>query len=417
MKTEVIQQSEVTSSEFSFPQNEVLKPVRVGFYSFRQSIVSGIKFEFIQLRIRYSILKIIFRQYRNPKTVYTIMKTFHRLRRKLLGPYRIRKVASIEGKYYWDLYTPGFGSRAFDNFFLGEAARIVPTQMKTNRFTNIFIAVTKKCPLQCEHCVEWESLNKKEKLNITDLKKIVLTFQNYGTSLIQLTGGEPLLKVNDLVELIGSAKPETDFWILTSGYNLTLENAQRLKRAGLTGVVISLDHFDPNQHNQFRGFKDSFDWVKTAVKNSISTNLVTALSICVTRSFVSDSNLMTYAKLAKRLGVAFVQLLEPRAVGHYSGMDVTLTREHERILEDFYLKMNYNKKYAEYPIVTYHGYHQRQIGCFGSGNRNLYVDTDGDLHACPFCQTKMGSALSKDADAFITTMQSVGCHTFRSYSN
>ena len=417
MKTELIPESEVRDDFISFPQNEVAKPVRVGFYSFRQSIVSGIKFEFIQLRIRYSILKIIFLRYRNPKTIYTIMKKFHRLRQELLGPYRIRKVASVDGKYYWDLYAPGFGSPAFNNFFLGEAARIVPTRMKSNRFTNIFISVTKKCPLQCEHCFEWDSLNKKEKLNIGDLKKIALTFQNYGTSLIQLTGGEPLLRVDDLVDLIGSSQQKTDFWVLTSGYNLTLENAQKLKRAGLTGVVISLDHFDSNQHNQFRGYKDSFDWVKTAVKNSIATNLVTALSICVTRSFISDSNLMAYTNLAKKLGVAFIQLLEPRAVGHYNGVDVSLTREHERILEDFYLKMNYDKEYVGYPIITYHGYHQRQIGCFGSGDRNLYVDTDGDLHACPFCQSKMGNALSEDTDAFINNLQSVGCHSFKSFSH
>jgi len=417
METELIQRSVLTNAQSSFPQNEIVKPARVGFYSFRQSIVSGIKFEFIQFRIRYAILKIIFRQYRNPKAVFTIMKTFYKLRRKLLGPYRIRKVASVDGKYYWDLYTPGFGSHSFDNFFLGEAARIVPTQLKTNRFTNIFIAVTKKCPLQCEHCFEWDSLNKREKLSITELKKIVHTFQRYGTSLIQLTGGEPLLRVNDLVEIIGSSKQETDFWALTSGYNLTLENAQKLKKAGLTGVVISLDHFDPDQHNQFRGFRDSFDWVKTAVKNSITTNLVTALSICVTRSFVSESNLLAYASLAKKLGVAFIQLVEPRAVGHYRGMDVTLAREHESILEDFYLKMNYDKKYVGYPIITYHGYHQRQIGCFGSGDRNLYIDTDGDLHACPFCQTKMGSALSEDTDASIDNLRSMGCHSFRSFSD
>ncbi len=417
MKTELAQRPDVKENEFvPFPEN-VIKPVRVGFYSFRQRIVSGITFEIIQLQIRYSILKTIFLRYRNPLVVYTITKTFRQLRRKILGPYRISKVASVDGKYYWDLYAPGFGSRAFSNFFLSEAARIIPSGMKTNRLTNTFIAVTKKCPLQCEHCFEWESLNRREQLSISDLKKIVSKFQNSGTSLIQLTGGEPLLRVNDLLEIISTARPETDFWVLTSGYNLTLENAQKLKSAGLTGVVISLDHFDPGQHNQFRGFKESFDWVQTAVKNSIVTNLVTALSICVTRSFVSESNLLAYAELAKKLGVSFIQLLEPRAVGHYKGMDVSLTTEHERILESFYLTMNYSKKYARYPIITYHGYHQRQVGCFGSGNRNLYVDTDGDIHACPFCQTKMGSALSGDVDTLMTRLQSAGCHSFKSIAD
>ena len=33
------------------------------------------------------------------------------------------------------------------------------------------------------------------------------------------------------------------------------------------------------------------------------------------------------------------------------------------------------------------GYHQRRVGCF-SGSRSVYVDSAGDVHACPFCHTK-----------------------------
>ncbi len=32
-------------------------------------------------------------------------------------------------------------------------------------------------------------------------------------------------------------------------------------------------------------------------------------------------------------------------------------------------------------------YHQRRVGCF-SGSRSVYVDSVGDVHACPFCHTK-----------------------------
>ena len=122
---------------------------------------------------------------------------------------------------------------------------------------------------------------------------------------------------------------------------------------------------------------------------------------------------MAYADFAKSLGVSFIQILEPKAVGHYKDKDVLLTKEHEAILTKFYLQMNYEKKYSGYPIITYHGYHQRQIGCFGSGNRNLYVDTDGDIHACPFCRQKMGNVLSDDLSASIENLQAAGCRDFQ----
>ena len=37
-----------------------------------------------------------------------------------------------------------------------------------------------------------------------------------------------MMKVNDLLEIIKSSKHGTDFWIFTSGYNLTMENAIKL---------------------------------------------------------------------------------------------------------------------------------------------------------------------------------------------
>ena len=37
--------------------------------------------------------------------------------------------------------------------------------------------------------------------------------------------------------------------------------------------------------------------------------------------------------------------------------------------------------------MLYHGYHQNRIGCF-AGSRSIYIDSVGDVHACPFCHTK-----------------------------
>jgi MoaA/NifB/PqqE/SkfB family radical SAM enzyme len=222
-----------------------------------------------------------------------------------------------------------------------------------------------------------------------------------------------MLRVNDIIEILNSAKPGTEFWILTSGYNFTKENAEKLKKAGLTGVVISLDHFSPEMHNIFRGSAKSFDWAQLAVKNALASKLVTALSICVSKSFVSDSNLFEYAELAQKMGVSFIQILEPRSVGHYRGKDVKLKPEHEKILEDFYFRMNYDEKYRKYPIVVYHGFHQRKFGCFAAGNRNLYIDTDGDINACPFCHAKIGNAITGNIDHSIEKLQSAGCHEFK----
>jgi MoaA/NifB/PqqE/SkfB family radical SAM enzyme len=376
-----------------------------------QKIITGLRKKLIRLRVGLHMAKVV---YSNCHHVFRCVKTLEKLaqhRRDYAGD-KIRKIVRVDGKYYWDLYIPGYHSDAITNFFDGEANRTLGNKKRTMRFTNILIAITKRCPLKCEHCFEWDALNEKETLTIPEIKTIVAGFQEKGTGIIQLTGGEPMLNPDGVVEILSSSKPGTDFWILTSGYNLTLENARKLKNAGLTGVVVSMDHFDPGIHNLFRGSEKSFDWVQAGVKNAIESDLVTALSICVSKSFITESNLMAYAEMAKNMGVSFIQILEPRSVGHYNGKDVLLDRGHEDILEAFYLKLNYQKKFRRYPIVCYHGYYQRKTGCFGSGNRSLYVDTDGDIHACPFCRIKTGSALSANLDREIEQLESQGCHKY-----
>ena len=381
-----------------------------------QTIISGWRMRWLEFRIRMTIARVVFRHVKSPVKWISILQTLDQHRRSYLGEHRIKKLVRVDGRYHWDLYVPGWGSKVFNEFIAGEVNRITPVHRKSNRFVNVFMAITKKCPLQCEHCFEWEALNNKEKLTSNDLHNMVATIQEKGTGQIQLTGGEPMLRINDIVDVVTTFRKGSEFWILTSGFGLTLEKARRLKDAGLTGVVISLDHFVPELHNQFRGFENAYAWVEKAVASAKEVHLVTAISLCATRSFVSEVNLMAYADLAMHLGVAFVQIIEPKAVGHYEGQDVLLHPEHIQELESFYLKMNLDPAFAKYPIINYHGYHQRRSGCLASGNRMLYIDTDGDLHACPFCRKKYGSLLHGQFDAALTHLQRQGCHSFKTSS-
>ncbi len=383
----------------------------------KQTLVSGWRKKLAVLSFRLTIIGIAIKSYTNPWNWIYIPLALIKLRRKNLGQHYLIKLAYVNKRYYWGLYTPGWNAIPFKRFIAAEMNHIIPVKQKVNRFINAYVAITKKCSLQCEHCYEWDNLNKKETLSAEQLKSVVAKIQERGVSQIHFSGGEPLLKVDLLIDILNSAKKETDFWVLTSGFKLTSDNAKKLKTAGLNGVIISLDHFDPEKHNQFRGFKDAYYWVEKGVQNAIENQLVVALSLCTTTDFTTLDNLITYANLAKKMGVSFIQVLEPKAVGHYSGKEVSLSEDQIRLLENFYLEMNYNPKYKEYPLISYHGYYQRRQGCYAAGNRSFYVDADGDLNACPFCQSKSGNVLDTDFDNSISKLQNSGCHQFTSNKN
>ena len=350
-------------------------------------ILSPLRSTLVQLKVGLHIVRLALREYKSLTKVSAVLTKLFNLKKAILGAVN-SKVVKVDGRYYHYLYAPGYPSPNFDQYIMGEFNRIMPTQQKANALTFIHLAVTKKCPLKCEHCLEWHNLNKPESLDADDLAAIVDKFRTEGIAQFHFSGGEPMVRVKDMLPLIKRGRGEPEFYILTSGFNFTAANAGALKAAGLTGVVISLDHFDAAKHDRFRGSPGSFTDVMQAVHHAHANKLVVALTICVTRAFLSWENLLRYAALAKKLNVAFIQILEPRAVGHYEGKDIFLDNDHLQLLDRFFCTLNLGKAYQDYPIVIYHGYYQRRIGCLAGGNRTLYIDSGGWVNACPFCHTK-----------------------------
>lgn len=372
-------------------------------------IINGFEKNWRHFGLCLSLLYIIIKSYPNPYNWLGAFKYLVRLRKKFLGDFKLKKMAKVDGKYYMGLYTPGWSDTNYKRFIQSELNYYKPNACDTLRFNHVYVAITKKCALQCDHCYAWDILNQKDKLSEGDLRMIIDKLQELGTGQIHLTGGEPLLKTHLLIKLIEESKKNTNFWINTSGYSLTNEKAKNLKNAGLTGVFISLDHFDADKHNNFRKYKNAYYWATQGAKNAISNKIVVALSLCVTNEFISENNLKSYMMLAKDLGVQFVQFLEPKDVGHYSGKDVALNDENIKILESFYVKMNFSKDYLDFPIICYHGYYQRRQGCYAGGNRSMYVDTDGNMNACPFCHTNSGNILNDSFENQLELMSERGC--------
>jgi MoaA/NifB/PqqE/SkfB family radical SAM enzyme len=73
-----------------------------------------------------------------------------------------------------------------------------------------------------------------------------------GTGIITLSGGEPLLHP-ELDEIIRRIRVHGIIaTVITNGYLLTPERIQRLNRAGLEHLQISIDNVQPDDHSRGR---------------------------------------------------------------------------------------------------------------------------------------------------------------------
>ena len=301
-----------------------------------------------------------------------ILKTFSNLlslRNNVWGG-DLKKIYKVGDKYYFNQYTPGWPSKNYDKLIKGELLRHAFPLTATEKLSFIFLAITRKCPLRCEHCFEWDNLNQKEVFTKDTLFKTIDLFQKEGVLQFHFSGGEPMVRFKDLVQLIKFASRKSECWVVTSGFNFTRENAQWLKQVGCKGVVVSIDHYLPGLHNLFRGNDSSFEGAVNAVKEAKLAGMVVSISVCATKNFIDGGHLLPYMDFAKNLGVHFVQVLEPKNVGHYNDKDVLLASRHINELDAVFKMVNHSKAYRQYPTMLYHGYHQRRVGCF-SGSRSV----------------------------------------------
>ncbi len=362
------------------------------------------------MRIWLGVCIHFLKKYKNPFLINRIRKEILSLKNMYTAEFGITKLARVDGKYYFNSNMNGWPSPLF--------YRPLEVEVKKGLKENVYqlenlkmvqIAMTKKCPLNCEHCFEGHELNKKDTLTLNDHKKIVEKLQNAGISVIQYGGGEPMTQIADLVEILKSATDKSDFYVYTSGFNCSKENLQKLKTAGLKGVSISFDHFIADKHNAFRRNNKAFYWALEAAKNASELNLVVTFTICATKDFCTEENLWKYLDFAKQNKADFVQVLEPRAVGNYENQVVHLSKEQLKVLENFFIVANSKSTYNMHPIVLYTGYHQRKKGCLGAGENYLYIDTDGYMSSCPFCRNVKTHILDNSHEVSIKELKSEGC--------
>jgi len=378
-------------------------------------MVTGLRMKWVTFLMWLTVCRRAVRRHPNPWRAVQAVCTLASLLKVRRGGPAIQKFAQVSGQFFCLPNIPGWPSASFDRFVDGELERLSFAGAGTAprvQLQTIILAITKACPLRCEHCYEWDALNQTETASIHELTTVVDTFQRLGVSQIQLGGGEPLRRMDAILGILEKSPAGIDFWILTSGVGLTARRARQLKQAGLTGVSLSLDHWDPQAHNRFRGNEATFRWVERAARSTKDSGLVLSLSLCPTREFVGPDNLRRYAELASDLGADFIQILEPRAVGHFSGQDVALRPPEQAILERFFDEMNFDRRNRQRPGVVYPELAQRRRGCFGAGLLYLYVDPDLQMHACPFCRGSVGSACGANLEERILALQNQGCGAF-----
>jgi MoaA/NifB/PqqE/SkfB family radical SAM enzyme len=103
---------------------------------------------------------------------------------------------------------------------------------------------TRRCNLSCTYCNEYDSVSKPVPLE--EMFRRLDRLAALGTTVITISGGEPLLhpELDDIIRRV--RRHGMIAGLITNGYMLTAERIQRLNRAGLEHLQISIDNVTPD---------------------------------------------------------------------------------------------------------------------------------------------------------------------------
>jgi MoaA/NifB/PqqE/SkfB family radical SAM enzyme len=108
----------------------------------------------------------------------------------------------------------------------------------------VHIIPMRRCNLACAYCNEYDDHSKPVSVDL--MYQRLDRLAELGTSIVTISGGEPLLHP-DLDLLIARVRKHGMIsGMITNGYLLTAERIQRLNRAGLDHLQISIDNVMPD---------------------------------------------------------------------------------------------------------------------------------------------------------------------------
>src|ERR1700687_2248066 len=103
----------------------------------------------------------------------------------------------------------------------------------------------RRCNLACTYCNEFDDFSKP--VPIDEMYRRIDKLGSLGTAVVTISGGEPLMhpELDDVIRRIRANGMIAG--LITNGYLLVAERIQRLNRAGLEWLQISIDNVNPDE--------------------------------------------------------------------------------------------------------------------------------------------------------------------------
>ena len=272
----------------------------------------------------------------------------------------------------------------FDKFFMGK-----------QRLRSLEIAVEYNCNSKCDQCSCRLAYDpSKKRLTMAEFKNIIDQARAMGAFQFCLTGGEPLLQLNDVLEITKYLRSKKCYVHLCSnGLLMTEETLKKLAEAGLSSLEMGLDsalpeiHDDNRRENGYTKIMQEIEWARP-LKIRVTLNTIS------THEKIKNHDLLALVKLAQTKKVN-LQITPPCVTGAWKNRIEILMNDKEK--QYFWWLMKFSSVRTDmYSSLT-------TVRC-PAAREKIGVQPYGDVVSCPLIQVIYGNVKNESLEQIVEKM-------------
>ncbi|MCR4925696.1 MAG: radical SAM protein [Clostridiales bacterium] len=244
----------------------------------------------------------------------------------------------------------------------------------------ILLDPTSACNLKCKGCWSAEYGNKSN-LTYEEMADIVKQGKELGVHFYMFTGGEPLVRKNDIIKLCEENK-DCAFLAYTNATLVDQDFCNEMKRVKNITLAISIEG-DAESTNMRRG-ENVYERAIKAMDLLKENRLLFGISVCYTRANLEKVTSDEFIDLMIEKGAKYGFYFNYMPVGSAADVELVPTPEQREFMYGWMKKCR-DKKTGK-PIFTFDFQDDAEYvgGCIAGGRNYFHINSNGDMEPCVF---------------------------------
>ncbi len=252
--------------------------------------------------------------------------------------------------------------------------------------------INNECNLNCMHCRVSEK-NDSEKLSLKEAKQLLSELWYNGTTMLNLSGGEPFLR-KDIFEILDYTKKFEDIVITTNCTLLDEDKCKKLSTYPNVRLSISLDGLEET-HDKFRRKKGAFNKVINTLPILEKYNIKYAIKY--TLSNETSEDVLDLLRLVAEKGAKEFNIRRVIVAGNAKEEMLLSNEDYKKIIKDVIdecKKLNINFRTGDPLLIPVFSeifgidiknddLSKIYAGC-QAGDEIIYIDYKGNVGACSY---------------------------------